>query len=98
MIDVFTKYAWLKFFKDKKAKTVLLGFVEIVNKSNRKPNKLWVDQEKEFYISPMWKWLDVNYTLTYSTHNEGVSQELLRGLQEIPKVKSIKKWQLIIKN
>ena len=53
MIDVFTKYAWLKFFKDKKAKTVLLGFVKIVNKSNRKPNKLWVDQEKEFYISPM---------------------------------------------
>ena len=30
--------------KDKKAKTVLYGFLEIVNKSKRKPNKLWVDQ------------------------------------------------------
>ena len=27
-------------------KTVLNVFIEIVNKSNRKPNKLWVDQRR----------------------------------------------------
>ena len=27
-------------------KTVLNVFIEIVNESNRKPNKLWVDQGK----------------------------------------------------
>ena len=43
------KYAWIKPLNDKKAKTVLLGFIEIVNESKRKPNKLWVDQGKEFY-------------------------------------------------
>ena len=44
VIDVFTKYAWVKPLKNKKGKTVLNVFIEIVNESNRKPNKLWVDQ------------------------------------------------------
>ena len=58
VIDVSTKYAWVKPLKDKKAKTSLHGFIKIVNKSKHKPNKLWVDQEKEFYNSFMRKWLD----------------------------------------
>ena len=69
MIDASTKYAWIKPLKDKKAKTVFHGFIEIVNKSNRKPNKLWVDQGRKFYNSPMQKWLDNNDILMYSTHN-----------------------------
>ena len=44
MIDIFSKYAWVKPLKDKKGKTVLNAFIEIVNESNRKPNKLWVNQ------------------------------------------------------
>ena len=44
VIDVFTKFAWVKPLKDEKGKTVLNAFTEIVNESNRKPNKLWVDQ------------------------------------------------------
>ena len=39
VIDVFTKYAWVKPLKDKKAETVLRGFIERVNESKRKPNK-----------------------------------------------------------
>ena len=35
VIDVFSKYAWVKPFKDKKIKTVLNAFIEIVNESNR---------------------------------------------------------------
>ena len=34
-----TKYAWDKPLIDKKGKTVLNGFIETVNESNRKPNK-----------------------------------------------------------
>ena len=56
VIDVFTKYAWLngymvKPLKDKKAKTVLHDFNEIVNESKCKLNELWVYQEREFYNS-----------------------------------------------
>ena len=43
MIDVFTKYVWVKSLKDK---TVLNGFIKIVKESNSKPYKLWVDQGK----------------------------------------------------
>ena len=66
-----TKYAWVKPLKDKKVKTVLSSFTEIVNQSKRKPNKLWVDQEKEFCNSTMQKWLDNNDMLLYLTHNKG---------------------------
>ena len=40
MIDVFTKYAWVKPLKDRKAGAVAHGFVELGNKTNCKPNKL----------------------------------------------------------
>ena len=42
-MDVLTKYAWVKPLKDKKGKTVLDAFIEIINESNREPNKLWFD-------------------------------------------------------
>ena len=44
-------------------------FIEIVNESNRKLNKLWVDQGREFYNKLMQERLD-NNILMYSTHNE----------------------------
>ena len=73
VIDVFTKYAWVKPSKDKKGKAVLNAFIKIVNESNRKPNKLWVDQGREFCNKLMQEWLDNNDILMYSTHNEGKS-------------------------
>ena len=70
VIDVFTRYAWIKSLKEKKGKTVLNAFIKIVNESNRKPNKLWVDQGREFYNKLMQEWLDNNDILLYLTHNE----------------------------
>ena len=71
VIDVFTKYAWIKLLKDKKGKTVLNAFIEIANESNRKPNKLWSDRGREFSNKLMQKWLHKDDILMYSTHNEG---------------------------
>ena len=67
VIDVFVKYTWVKPLKHEIAITVLHGFVEVVNKSNRKPNISWVDQGKEFYNSFIQKWLDDNDILMHST-------------------------------
>ena len=53
VIDVFTKYSWLKPLEDKKAKTAFHGFIEIVSESKPKLNKLGVDQGREFYNSFM---------------------------------------------
>ena len=71
--DVFFKYAWVKPLKDKAGTTVLDAFIEIINKFNSKPNKLWVDQGKEFYNKPKQECLNNNDILMYSTHNQGKS-------------------------
>ena len=55
VMDGFTRYAWTVPLKDKKGETIVNGFIEIMNKSKRKPNKLWVDQGKEFYNQHMYK-------------------------------------------
>ena len=59
VIDIVTKFVCVKPLKDKKGKTILNTFIEIVNKSNHKPNKLWVDQGREFYNKRMQEWLDM---------------------------------------
>ena len=47
VIDVFTKYAWVKPLNDKKGKTVLNAFIEMVSEFNCKQNKLRIDQGRE---------------------------------------------------
>ena len=54
-------------------KAILNAFIEIVNESNRKPNKSWVDQGRKFYNKLMQKWLNNNNISMYSRHNEGKS-------------------------
>ena len=40
VIDVFSQYTRVKLLKDKKYKTILNGFIVIVNEYKHKPNKL----------------------------------------------------------
>ena len=47
----YAKICIVKPLKEKQVQTVLNDFIEIVNKSSRKPNKLRVDQGKEFIIN-----------------------------------------------
>ena len=70
VIDVFTKNPCAKTLHDKKAKTFLNGFIRIVTKSKRNPNKLWVDQWKEFCNSIMEKMSHDNDIFMHSTHDE----------------------------
>ena len=56
--------------KYKKGKKVLNAFIQIVYESYSKPNKLWVDQGREFYNKLIQEWLDKNDISMYSTHNE----------------------------
>ena len=88
VIGVFTKYAWIKPLKYKKGKTVLNAF-EVVNESNRKPNKLCVDQGGKFCNKLLQEWLDKNDILMYSTYNEGKSVITERFIKTL-KLKSIK--------
>ena len=48
VIDVFSKYGWIKPLKDKKTESVSKAFDEIFQKSKRKPKILWTDKGSEF--------------------------------------------------
>ena len=48
-IDLFSKYAFVVPLKDKKGISIVNAFNKVIKQSNRKPNKIWVDQGGEFY-------------------------------------------------
>ena len=70
VINIFSKYAWVVSLKDKKGITVTKTFQEISDDSNRRTNKIWVDNGSEFYNRSMKSWLRDNDIEMYSTHNE----------------------------
>ena len=80
----------LNHWKTNQSKTVLNVFAKIVNESNREPNKLWVDQGREFYNKLMQEWLNKNTILMYSTHN-GCKSVIVEGFIRILKAKIYKK-------
>ena len=51
VIDLFSKCAWIAGLNDKKGVTITNAFQSILNKSKIKQNKIWVDQDSEFYNS-----------------------------------------------
>ena len=69
VINIYSKYAWFISLKDKKGTTITNALQNILDESNRKPNKIWVDRGSEFYNRSMKSWLEK----MYSTHNEGKS-------------------------
>ena len=73
VIDLYSKYAFVIPLKDKKGTRIVNGFNKIIKQSNRKPNKIWVDQGGEFYNNVFKKWLSDNDIIMYSTYNEGKS-------------------------
>ena len=48
VIDMFSKYVWVVPLKDKKGASIVDAFQNILDKSGRKPNKIWVDKGSQF--------------------------------------------------
>ena len=83
-IDLFSKYAFAVPLKDKKGIRIINAFNKIIKQSNRKPNKIWVDQGGENYNHAFKKWLSDNDIIMYSTFNEGksvVAERFIRTLK-----------------
>ena len=49
IVDIFSKYTWVVPLKDKKVVSIVDAFQKILDKSSRKPNKIWVDKGSKFY-------------------------------------------------
>ena len=70
VIYIFSKYLWVISLKDKKGITITNAFQKILDESNRKPNKTWVDKGIEFYNRSKESWLQDNHIEMYSINNE----------------------------
>ena len=71
-------------FKDKVGVTITNAFQKIMDESNRKPNKMWVDKGSEFYNRSMKSFLQNGDIDMYSTHNEEksvVAETIIRALE-----------------
>ena len=83
-IDLFSRYAFVVPLKDKKGTSITNAFNKIIKQSNRKPNKIWVNQGGEFYNHDFKKWFSSNDIIMYSTINEGksvVAERFIRTLK-----------------
>ena len=84
VIDIFSKYAWAVPLKDKRGVSIVNSFQCILQKSNRKPNKICVDKGSKFYNNSFKKWLQDNDIVMYSTHKEEkfvVAERFVRTLK-----------------
>ena len=48
VIDIYSKYAWVILLKHKKGITITNAFWKHLDKSNHKPNQIWLDKCSEF--------------------------------------------------
>ena len=69
-IDLFSKYACVIPIKDKKGTSIVSAFKKIISEGQRKPNKIWVDEDSEFYNKTFQDFLKINNSEMYSTYNE----------------------------
>ena len=60
----FSKYAWVI---TEKGITITNASQKSLEKSNRKPNKIWIDKGSEFYNGSMKSWLKKCYRNAFST-------------------------------
>ena len=49
-IDLFSKYAWVIYIKDKKGTSIVDAFKKIISERQRKPNKIWLFKVVSFII------------------------------------------------
>ena len=85
VIDLLSRYSWVIPLKNKKGDSIVEGFKKILNNSNRKPNKIWVDNGKEFYNNKFKNFLKNNDIEMYSTFNEGESGIAERFIKTLKK-------------
>ena len=97
IIDILSKYAWVVPLNDKKGVSIFDTFQKVLDKSKRKPKKIWVDKGSEFYNNTFKEWLKDNNIEMYSVLNEGKSVVAERFIR-ILKTKIYKHMTSVSKN
>ena len=71
MIDVLSKYAWVKPLKNKTGKEVVKAFDSSLKTRNRQPLTLQTDRGGEFYNGTLQQWLKNKGINHFSTEGDG---------------------------
>ena len=80
---MFSTYAWVIPVKVKKGTSLVKAFKKIISEGC-KPNKIWVDQDSEFYNNTFKDFVKINNIEMYSTYNEGklfVAERFIKTLK-----------------
>ena len=77
VLDVFSKYGWIKALKDKKTERVSKAFGEIFKTSKRKPKMIWSDKGSEFISNHFKEFLRVKVS-SHVTLRKEKNQVLVR--------------------
>ena len=78
VIDVISKYGWIKPLKEKKTESVSKAFNEIFKKSKRKPSMLWNGKGSEFISKHFKGFLKKEKIKLYHSENEEKSSVVER--------------------
>ena len=84
VIDVFSKMAFAKILRDKRADTVLRAFTDILRESGRTPTKVETDQGLEFTNTKFQRELEkrgITFFTTYSENKASVVERFNRTLK-----------------
>ena len=69
IIDNHTKYAWAILLKGKSGKTTTTALKSLIEKTKRKPDKIWSDRGKEFYNQTFLHYLNEQNIQIYSINS-----------------------------
>ena len=93
VIDIFSKYGWIRGLKDKKTETVSKAFNDIF-KSKRKLQMLWTDKGSEFVCKHFKEFLKSKEIRLYQTENE----EKSRVVERCNKTMKNRMWKMFTVN
>ena len=94
VIDLFSKYGWIKPLRDKRSETVSKAFDEMFETSKRKPKILWSDKGSEFINKHFKEFLKKKDIKLYHTENEKKSNVVERWNKTIKN----KMWKMFSAN
>ena len=77
VIEIFSKFGWIRTLQNKRGISVANAFEEI-SAEGRKPKKLWIDKGQEFWNKDVQKVMEKNRVERYSTQNEEKSSVVER--------------------
>ena len=69
--------------KDKNGTTITNAFQKILNESNRRPNKIWLDKGSEFYNRSMKSFLynDIEMCSAHNERKSVIAKRFIRTLK-----------------